>query len=328
MFTYPPLPEEISSALLSTKKAIVIGHVAPDGDCFSSQFAMAHLLKKLGATQVLLANAGPFDRPEARTWAKKFVQHIPEEWKTQDTLVIVVDCSTLDRIGHLGDEIAGLRTMVIDHHSTGVPFGDMRYIVPQSFSTTLLLQHIYNSLGIEIDEIAAEHLFFGFATDTGFFRYIGPYRGETLRMAADLVDKGVSPNLVYDRMTGGKPLQSILYLGSLLAKIEPYYDGQVMLVQDSAEDVQRFGEKNRPSDALYASLLSVEGVQMVIFIKYIDEETIELGLRSSHSCNIDVGEISGVLGGGGHKKAAGATTDKSAAEVRQFLLEAVAKYFS
>lgn len=324
MIAYPPVPEEIMDVLRSCRKAIIIGHIAPDGDCCSSEIAMGHLLFKLGTQEILLANAGPFDRPEVREWKDKFVQHIPDEWKTDDPLVVVVDCSTLDRIGHLADEITGLRTLVVDHHSTGVPFGDLRYIFPRSFSTTLLIQHMYVSLGVEIDESAAEHLFFGFATDTGFFRFIGPGRGETLRMAADLVDAGVSPNEIYNRMMGGRSIESIQYLAALIDRIESFHDGKVLLVEDRREDMLRFGEQNRPSDALYASLLSVDGVQMVILIKYIDGKSIELGMRSSHSSDIDVGELAGLLGGGGHRKAAGATVQISVAEVKKFLLDAVA----
>ncbi|AEC02020.1 DHH family phosphoesterase [Parasphaerochaeta coccoides] len=322
---YPHVPEDIANALRSCKKAIIIGHVAPDGDCCCSEIAMRYLLSKLGTKEILLANAGPFERPEIREWKDSFVSHIPAEWKSDDPLVIVVDCSTLDRIGHLATEIEGLRTLVIDHHSTGVPFGDLRFIFTHSFSTTLLIQHLFVHLGVEIDNFAAEHLFFGFATDTGFFRFIGPGRGETLRMAADLVDAGVSPNEIYDRMTGGRPIESIQYLAALIARIESFYDGKVLLVEDSKEDMVRFGEQNRPSDALYAALLSIDGVQMVIFIKHIDGQSIELGLRSSHSSDIDVGALAGLLGGGGHCKAAGATVQQSIQEVRNFLLTAISE---
>nr|WP_321263334.1 DHH family phosphoesterase [uncultured Sphaerochaeta sp.] len=324
MFSYPPIDEEILELLRDREEFVVIGHVSPDGDCLSSQMAMNSLLLKMGKT-VHMANAGPFDRSEISHLRSDFLNHIDDELKQRDPLIVVVDCSSPERIGHLAEEIEGLTTVVFDHHSSGEQFGTYRYIVPRSVSTTLIIMQLYKALDVEISQEIAEHLFFGFATDSGFFRFINAYRGETLRLAAELVDLGVSPNVMNDRMTGGKSFGYIKYLGKLIDRSESLFDGKVMISSSCLEDSKQFITTDKPSDSLYTMLLSVQGVEVVLFFKELEGERTEVGFRSSHQSSINVGALAESFGGGGHKKAAGATVNKPIKETRKLLLEAVEK---
>lgn len=324
MFSYPPIDEEILALLRNREEFVVIGHVSPDGDCLSSQMAMNSMLLKMGKT-VHMANAGPFDRSEISHLRSDFLNHIDDELKQRDPLIVVVDCSSPERIGHLADEIEGLTTVVFDHHSSGEQFGTYRYIVPRSVSTTLIIMQLYKALDVEISQEIAEHLFFGFATDSGFFRFINAYRGETLRLAAELVDLGVSPNVMNDRMTGGKSFGYIKYLGKLIDRSESLFDGKVMISSSCLEDSKQYITTDKPSDSLYTMLLSVQGVEVVLFFKELEGERTEVGFRSSHQSSINVGALAESFGGGGHKKAAGATVNKPIKETRKLLLEAVEK---
>lgn len=324
MFSYPPIDEEILALLRNREEFVVIGHVSPDGDCLSSQMAMNSMLLKMGKT-VHMANAGPFDRSEISHLRSDFLNHIDDELKQRDPLIVVVDCSSPERIGHLADEIEGLTTVVFDHHSSGEQFGTYRYIVPRSVSTTLIIMQLYKALDVEISQEIAEHLFFGFATDSGFFRFINAYRGETLRLAAELVDLGVSPNVMNDRMTGGKSFGYIKYLGKLIDRSESLFDGKVMISSSCLEDSKQYITTDKPSDSLYTMLLSVQGVEVVLFFKELEGGRTEVGFRSSHQSSINVGALAESFGGGGHKKAAGATVNKPIQETRKLLLEAVEK---
>ncbi|MDD4646851.1 MAG: DHH family phosphoesterase [Sphaerochaeta sp.] len=324
MFSYPPIDEEILALLRNREEFVVIGHVSPDGDCLSSQMAMNSMLLKMGKT-VHMANAGPFDRSEISHLRSDFLNHIDDELKQRNPLIVVVDCSSPERIGHLADEIEGLTTVVFDHHSSGEQFGTYRYIVPRSVSTTLIIMQLYKALDVEISQEIAEHLFFGFATDSGFFRFINAYRGETLRLAAELVDLGVSPNVMNDRMTGGKSFGYIKYLGKLIDRSESLFDGKVMISSSCLEDSKQYITTDKPSDSLYTMLLSVQGVEVVLFFKELEGGRTEVGFRSSHQSSINVGALAESFGGGGHKKAAGATVNKPIQETRKLLLEAVEK---
>jgi phosphoesterase RecJ-like protein len=308
MFVYPPVPNDVIEAIRSSTVAIVVGHVSPDGDCIHSQIATQKLLQKLGV-EVHLVNAGPFLRKEIKRFEPLFAPHVDEQLRLRNPLVVMVDCSTLDRIGHIGDEIAGLKILTIDHHSSGTKFGDLSYIVPKSFSTSLNVMQLYKAMGVEITPEIADHIFFGLATDTGFLKFLGPFRGETFHLMAELVDLGVSPNDIFNRMEGGNTFESQLFLARLLLDSKRLLDGRLMVATETEEDLLAYGPDNRPTDSLYAHLLGVDDVEVVLYFKIAGPQLWEVGFRASHSSVIDVGAIASDFGGGGHRKAAGATIE-------------------
>lgn len=322
MFTYPEIPSKIIDEIRSCTVAIVVGHVGPDGDCIHSQIAMQKLLQRLGV-EVHLVNAGPFARKEIKQYEPLFAPHVDRQLYDRNPLVVMVDCSTLDRIGYLGDEIDGLTLLTIDHHASGSKFGDLSYIVPKSFSTSLCVMQFYKALEVEMTYEIADHIFFGLATDTGFLKFIGPYRGETFHLMGELVELGVSPNDIFNRMEGGNSFESQQFLGKLLLRAEPLLEGRLMVVVEAPEDLKEFSADQRPSDSLYAHLLGVDDVEVVLYIKFIGEDRWELGLRSSHSSSADVGKICAQLGGGGHRKAAGATVTGNLSELKPSLIETI-----
>ena len=100
-----------------------------------------------------------------------------------------------------------------------------------------------------------------------------------------------------------------------------------MLVVEEKEDLELFSPADRPSDALYAHLLGVDDVEVVLYFKIIDNDNWEIGLRASHSSVIDVGKISATLGGGGHRKAAGATVSGSLKELQAKIISIIEASF-
>ena len=322
MFTYPPVPSSIIEEIRSRSVAVVIGHVGPDGDCIHSQIAMQKLLQRLGL-EVHLVNAGPFSRKEIKKYEPLFAPHVDPQLHARNPLVVLVDCSTLDRIGYLGDEIKGLTVLMIDHHASGSQFGDLSYIVSKSFSTTLCIMQLYKAFDVEMTNEIADHIFFGLATDTGFLKFIGPYRGETFHLMGELVELGVSPNDIFNRMEGGNSFASQQFLARLLLRTQPLLDGKLMLVIEEPEDLAEFDTDQRPSDSLYAHLLGVDDVEVVLYCKIVDTDVWELGFRASHSSSVDVGKISAAFGGGGHRKAAGATVRGNLKELQQQVISRI-----
>lgn len=322
MFTYPEVSPTIVDAIRSCSVAVVVGHVGPDGDCIHSQIAMQKLLQRLGV-EVHLVNAGPFARKEIKRYEPLFAPHVDAELVKRNPLVVMVDCSTLDRIGYIADEIAGLMTLTVDHHASGTIFGDLTYIVPKSFSTSLCVMQFYKALDVELSYEIADHIFFGLATDTGFLKFIGPYRGETFRLIGELVEMGVSPNDIFNRMEGGNSFASQRFLGRLLLRAQPLLDGRLMFVWEIPEDLTEFTEADRPSDTLYSHLLGIDDVEVVLYFKIAGSDVWEIGFRSSHSSVVDVGAISAEFGGGGHRKAAGATVEGTFEDLKNRLVSIV-----
>ncbi|MDA3939888.1 MAG: bifunctional oligoribonuclease/PAP phosphatase NrnA [Spirochaetia bacterium] len=312
------VPIDLQQILKERDSFLLIGHKNPDGDCLSSQLALGSFLKRQGKRTCLLS-PGPFDRSEIVHQEKYFHAHIPLDWKDINPLVIVLDCSTIDRIGYLADEIKGMDIAVIDHHDSGMSFGDIQFIRPEAPSVTFLIHKIIESFNTVPNPYEAELLLFGIATDTGFFRHLESGSQELFQSVAKLTECGASPKDAYTQMYGGRTLKSKQLAGRLLSRITSKLEGKLILTFETEEDLLEFGTDNRDSDVFYGQVQGIQDVEVIILIRFESKSEISVGLRSKHYA--DVGAVAKTFGGGGHKKAAGFTWNGSSDEITEKLLE-------
>ena len=329
MKEFPKVPYDLVNAIKNCNRAVICGHVSPDGDCAYSSMAIGLLLDKLGKEHINV-NEGGFDRPELADFSAIVSPSIPEDWLDCNTLGIVVDCSTIDRLGCYASYFEKLDIAVIDHHSSGESFGHYRYIVPDSISTTLLVYNVYKACSVDVDEQAARFIFRGFATDSGFFRFLGADSSPTFNIIAELVKKNIAPSTEYHAVNGNKPFENVKFLATLINRTESLYGGRLMISHEEPEDREKFSDNAKASDDLYAQLLSVKGTEVVLFFKQSRkvENAVEVGMRASHFTNIDVGKLAHYFGGGGHAKASGCTIKGTYEDVRTSVLDKIGEYFA
>jgi phosphoesterase RecJ-like protein len=299
---------------------VVLGHKEPDGDCVASQIAAARLLRSLGK-EATLHSAGPFDRPEITPFASDFSPTVPVE-RRSSTAVIIVDCSTPDRTGPLGATVAGLPCLVIDHHSSGEPFGDARMVNSSAPSTTILLLDLFEAMGVTPDVDTARLILFGLCTDTGFFRHLGAGSAETYRSIARLVERGTSTADVYMMVYGRRELASRKLLGETLNHAESHRSDRLILTWQTIADRERLDAHQRGEDDLYRLLQTVKGNIVVALIKEEARGVFSVGLRSTSA--VDVGAVAASFGGGGHRQASGFDIKGSLESIKKTLIDALA----
>ncbi len=326
--TFPPVPDEILRLIKDRKRAVVCAHLNPDGDAAYSVMAAGLLLKELGK-EYLLVNDGAFSRPEIRGFQDVLSPDVPEDWLSKDTLGIILDCGSPDRTGSKGELFNSFTCIVIDHHSSSCKFSDYSYIVPESPSATLLVYCLFKALNVPLSKEAAQLIFRGFITDSGFFRFLGTGTEEVFNVIADLVRCGVNPSEEYARLNSGRNFLSVSFLGTLIKRTEIFYNGALLISHEEPSDISVYGEEGRSSDGLYRELLSVENAQVVVFFKISNkvQDAIEVGLRASYNSNVDVGAFAAKYGGGGHKKASGFTMKASYEEVRDLVISEMGEFF-
>lgn len=305
-------PEQIKSFsdfLDSHNFFLIAGHKDPDGDAISSCLGMASLLDHLNKPYQLLS-AGPFKRQEIKDKESLFsseIQFMDQEERNK-TGLIIVDCSEIIRLGEIDGDIKGFDTFVVDHHKTAECEANMKSIIDSTApAASCLVQMLYESLVGKLDEKTANTLFFGMATDTGFFRFLDQNSAEVFLSTARMVEAGVNPRLVYDKITSGKPYFTRKLLGHILDSAERYCNGKLVVASETMEDTHKYGIDGRDSDALYQLLLAVEGVEAVVFVRQETEHSCTAGLRSRDS--VDVSAIAASFGGGGHKNASGMSVE-------------------
>jgi phosphoesterase RecJ-like protein len=240
--------------------------------------------------------------------------------------VVVLDCSTPERIGYLAEEIAGLPVAVLDHHASGEEFGEVRIVDPGAPSVTYLIQLFIESCNDSPTPEEAELLLFGLCTDTGFFRHLTAGSEEVFAAVGRLTSLGASPRDIHHTMFGGRSYESRRLLGELLSRTERHCGGRLLLSVERLEDQQRFGRENRDSDTLYQQLQGVRGADVVVLIREEEPGKCSVGLRSRDG--LDVGSLARRLGGGGHRNAAGFTADGKAEDIRTTVLERLAGLLS
>lgn len=285
----------------------VIAHKDPDGDAVYSCLGIKGLLEAKNKDFQLLS-AGPFKRPEIRSHANLFTNQMKflSEPERKKSGLLILDCSEMSRLGDIEGDLSRLDTFIIDHHKTA-EVTENCIIDPSSPATACLVQQLYEKIIGSIPQKTAEYLFFGLSTDTGYFRFLNTQSAEVFRQAARLVEYGANPRTIYDEMTGGKPWSTRKLLGTMLERVERRYSGKLALTYETMEDTKEWGQEGRDSDALYSLLLSVDGIEAVLFVRQDTELTCTCGFRSRDK--VDVSAIAAKFGGGGHKNAAGLSID-------------------
>lgn len=327
------------NSLLSSSSVIITPHLGTDGDAVGSSLALSLILKAKGIPSIILTkDKDSIDREKDKLSsvlgilchsptfpkAKNLFPEIVEDLNNNAIISkiginpthIYVDCSSESRIGSASEEIKEtmaklnlpLKTLVIDHHQDPKTF-DGAFIDSLSPSTGNLMYRLAKILLGEIEyKPLVVALFYAIASDTDSFRHLQEKDSETFEIAAELTKKGANSSITYSEMHSGKTLYSVEYLSKILGNIHTYDKGKVLIAEDDNGYFAKYGRLYRPSNSVYDTLLSVKGVELVVFLKYRTPTTIEGSLRvppiSPYKANLIAKEIAG---GGGHEKAAGFT---------------------
>lgn len=292
----------------SHENFIIAGHKEPDGDCISSCLGISYILTHFGK-EYKLVNAGPFKRSEIKKFAGLFSNKIPFMSNTDRKTcgLIITDCSELSRLGDIEGDFSGLDSFIIDHHLTSVSESSNSIIDSTSPAAACIVQQLYENLVGPLTEEASKTLFFGMATDTGFFRFLDTNSSEVFKATSRLVEAGANPRTIYDDITSGKGWNTRKLLGLMLSRAERKLGGKLVVTWETIEDTHKYGQDGRDSDSLYQLMLATAGVEAVVFVRQETDHNCTLGFRSKN--DVDVSEIAAKFGGGGHKNASGGSVE-------------------
>jgi len=322
-------PEALTAAfsraadlLRAAEKVMVTCHLGPDGDAVGAMVAMASLLKQRGA-QVTLYN--PDLVPRRLKWmrpCKEVVHRLPRSARFAAT--VVMDCGDAALLGpdFPGPEVTG-QLIVIDHHASGRPFGDLFLCDPDAASVGVMVYRLAASLGWPLTQDAAVALYVSLVSDTGSFRYANT-NAEALRLAADLVEHhGVGPWEVSERLSEQGTLARCRLLAAALATLEPVLGSHVVFMTITEEMVKAAAATWDDTDGMVNYARSIRGVECGVLIAPAKRGGIRVSMRSKGHL-IDAGAVCLALGGGGHRGAAGCTLAGDLASARAAVEAALA----
>jgi len=199
-------------------------------------------------------------------------------------------------------------------------------VEPQASCTAEMVWDLMHGLEVPPTKAIAEALYVGLITDTGRFMYENT-GARAHRMAAELIEVGVEPHMIYRQVYENVPYGKLALLARGLAKVERYDSGRLTVTELSAEDFAAAGAAESYSEGVIDHLRAVQGTAVAALVR--DRITAEgrperkVSLRSSDQ-RIDVSRIARVQGGGGHPQAAGFGTTMGWNELMDFLRREIA----
>ncbi|ULQ59764.1 bifunctional oligoribonuclease/PAP phosphatase NrnA [Brucepastera parasyntrophica] len=318
------IPENLKGFLSRYSTYIIAGHREPDGDSIGSALALSSFLQRQGK-QTILLSAGPFNRTEIKKYSGLFLPSISGLKTEKNTGLVIVDCSTMNRLGNAAEGLEAFPAAIIDHHATSDPCGENSFIISTVPATAILIQAIIEDSGLPVTSEEAEYLLFSVCTDTGFFRHLDSSGSETFHSVARLVEAGANPKKVFLEINGGKSFGSRIIISRILSRMVRYYSGKLVISYETMEDTREFGQEGRDSDTLYQVIQSIAGVEAIVIVRQESETDCSVGFRSLDS--IDVSKIASSFGGGGHRQAAGLSIKGVINELIPQFVEAFAGQF-
>jgi bifunctional oligoribonuclease and PAP phosphatase NrnA len=239
-----------------------------------------------------------------------------------DTAVLL-DCANLSRACALGKRLAasGATIAVIDHH-VGSEHGDgaVNFVDATAASTGALVWRLYKQLGRPLGAAAAEGVFLSLVADTGWFRYSNT-NPEVFELAGELVRGGVQPAAMYDQMYRRMHPDSVQLLAQAMGGSSLLLDGRFAVACLDKMFMERSARIDFDTDLVLDPLRSLAGVEVVAMVKERFDGCVKVSLRAKN--DVDVQQIAARFGGGGHKKAAGASLSVPMAEAVALLAEEV-----
>jgi len=318
---------EILAALQSGERFLLATHENPDGDALGSLVGMQRLLRALGKDTLMFMAPEEFPLPYEYRFIELdgLVTEPPAD--TAERIVVFLDCGNIDRNPADALKRPGARILNVDHHHDNTRFGTVDYVVPDASCTAEIVWDLMGALGMSPSLEMAEALYVGLVTDTGKFMYENT-SPRAHAMAAALIEAGIDVHAIYRRLFEGVPQAKLDLLARGLANIERYEDGLLTVTLLSKADYAEAGAEEAYSEGVVDHLRALEGTAVAGLVR--DRITDgrasgrKVSLRAADD-RVDVSAIAREQGGGGHRRAAGFSTDMEWDALVAFLRGAVAQ---
>jgi phosphoesterase RecJ-like protein len=315
--------DEIVAALRDGEKFLLTTHEGPDGDALGSLLALHEILTQLGKDSVMFLAEKEFPLPvEYRFLALQEVFHEPPV-DLSDRVVVFLDCGNIDRmpVDWLRE---GQRILNIDHHHDNTRFGAVNLVDVDASCTAEIVFDLSHRLGAETTKSIAQALYVGLITDTGMFMYENT-DARTHRVAADLIEAGVDVNEIFRRLYERVPEEKLKLIARALGKIDRHLGGTLSTTYLSADDYAATGADETMTEGIIDFVRGIEGTSVAAVVRDKPDSSREarkVSLRSTDG-SVDVSRIARKMGGGGHRRAAGFSTDRPYEELVTFITDEV-----
>lgn len=322
------IPEEISTTIENSENIVLFTHVHPDGDALGSILGFASILEGMNKNVLCyLEESVPYlytFLPGCENVTTSLDHVLDFVDKNNGVIGVSLDCGDGDRLGKNKHKLLAIEPfLVIDHHRSHKKFGTFRWVDPNRSSTGEMVYELAMHFGAEISYNCAYNLYVAISTDTGSFKY-DTTSARTLRIAAELVDRGISPHNVAGEVYNNYTVARLHLLEMVLGTLKLYKSGELALIRVNQAMFAETGALPVDIEGFIDFPRAIQSVKVAAFIKEVKNGVVSVSLRAKGEC--DVAAIAKLYGGGGHRNASGFRFfDKTADEVQSTVIDVLKK---
>lgn len=315
--------EGLREAVGGAKSVVMVSHTHADGDAVGSLMGMYALLHRL--TDAELTPMLPNGCPDDLVWlpnTQTIVNCESEEQRARDAiakadLIVALDLNGFDRTERMADafKASTAHKVLIDHH-IGPQREQFDIVVSDdgiSSACEMTFWTMRTAFGAEaFDRDSATSLYAGICTDTGNFSYSNTRQSVYLAVA-ELLTYDIDPMAINRNIKNVFTTRRLKFFGYAMSQLLTVYDErQLALMVLSREDIERYGVDSSELTGLVNEVMKLRDIDCAVLVRE-DPGEVRLSFRSK--VHVDVNSVAHELfGGGGHERAAGATSHLTLAE--------------
>ena len=313
--------QAVADALRSHDRFLLVTHENPDGDALGSILATKLALDTLGKDAAMyLYGDAPLPLEYSFMPFEELRREPPAD--AAERVLVALDCANEDR---LGQDLSLLEqaplTIDIDHHHDNTRFGEITLVVSDASSTGEVLRDVFAELGVGLTPEIAEALYIALVTDTGRFQYTNT-TPKAFRLAAELVEAGADLHFIFQALYESVDFIKFKLIGKTAERAQVFEGGRLVISYLERSDFTELGASEAYAEGVIDSLRAIDGAEMVALIREPPRSdgapARKVSLRASVD-EIDVSAIARKSGGGGHRQAAGFSSDASIEEIADFI---------
>ena len=291
--------------ITASKSLVLTTHVRPDGDGIASELALSQILRDMGK-KVRIVNQDK--TPEIYTWLPgaegiEVVGTRAGKSLRGVDLAVLLDCSSMDRIGKVHDALENAKRVIsIDHHEVLDCYRDGCYIDTGASSIGEMIYYFIPAIHRHLTRDIATCIYVSIMTDTGSFAYSNT-TARVFRVASRLLDYGVNSDQAFRMTYYNKRVNHFRLLARVLELLKTDKSRKVAYVLLPTSVYRETGALEEDNEGILEVLRGMKEIELIILLRQLDRYQVKGSLRSLGSVNCN--HLSKLFGGGGHFKASG-----------------------
>jgi phosphoesterase RecJ-like protein len=305
--------ERAAAAIRDASQIALACHINPDGDALGSMLALHHVLLANGYDSIASFSEPFVVAPHYRELPGLELLVPPDQFPSDPPVMCTFDSGAMSRLGDLEPNAkAAHELIVVDHHVSNQRYGTINIIDADAAASGVLVRRLIRALDLDLTRDAAVCLYAAVVCDTGRFQYEST-TSDVFALAGELTCFDVPVARLSRTLFEEHRFAYLQLLADVLARAVLVPQKRFVWTYVSQADLARHGVTFEEVEGLIDVVRRTREAEVACVLKEAADHTWRVSLRSLG--DVDVRHIAEQEGGGGHRFAAGFTSDDSAADV-------------